>query len=412
MTDSGGVRQAARRRDLDWLRIAAVLLLIPFHTARVFNWAEDFYIKNDPTDAVAQGFIDFVGPWHMTLLFLLAGAATWLAFRFRGGGQYAGERFKRLLIPFVFGVIVIVPPQTWLAYNTHRGADLSYWEYLPTFFTTAGDDLTGYTGGFTPAHLWFILFLFVFSLVALPLFLWLHNRGGRRVVAWLGRAWRSPVLLILLPVLVLVLPWLITEDGLSGQPPLGFFVVIVLGFLLLGDERIFRTISRHWMWILCLGLAASLAYIWVEPRPGAWRDAVWGFALVKALYETGVWCVILGLLGLFQRFVTAGGPVYRYSTEAAYPFYILHQTVIVAVAYLVVRWDWAPGLKFAAIALASFALTLLVYEVAVRRWGPVRFLFGMKPRKRGLTEPATAPAEVTPARLPESSARQDARSPR
>ena len=108
----GASAPAARRRDIDWLRIAAVLLLIPFHTARVFNWEEDFYIKNVPTDVPAQRFIDFVGPWHMSLLFLLAGAASWLAFRYRKGGQYAGERFKRLLVPFVFGVLVIVPPGT------------------------------------------------------------------------------------------------------------------------------------------------------------------------------------------------------------------------------------------------------------------------------------------------------------
>ena len=79
MTRSDGGRPG-RRRDIDWLRIAAVLLLIPFHTARVFNWEEDFYIKNVPTGVVSQRFIDFVGPWHMSLLFLLAGAATWLAF--------------------------------------------------------------------------------------------------------------------------------------------------------------------------------------------------------------------------------------------------------------------------------------------------------------------------------------------
>ena len=145
-----GGRPGGRRRDIDWLRIAAVLLLIPFHTARVFNWEEDFYIKNVPTGVVSQRFIDFVGPWHMSLLFLLAGVATWLAFRLRSGRQYAGERFKRLLIPFVFGVLVIVPPQTWLAYNTHHGTDLTYWEYLPKFFTTADEGLNGYAGGFTP----------------------------------------------------------------------------------------------------------------------------------------------------------------------------------------------------------------------------------------------------------------------
>ena len=385
-----GTAATGRRRDIDWLRIAAVLLLIPFHTARVFNWEEDFYIKNVPTDVPAQRFIDFVGPWHMSLLFLLAGAASWLAFRYRSGGKYAGERFKRLLIPFIFGVLVIVPPQTWLAYNTHHDADLTYWEYLPKFFTTADEGLNGYAGGFTPAHLWFVLFLFAFALVALPLFLWLHNRGGLRVVSFLGRLWQSPVLLILVPVLVLVLPWFVMKDDLSGQPPIGFFVVFVLGFLLLGDERIYRTIARHWVWILCIGVAASLAYIWAEPRAGGFTDGAGGFAAVKALYEAGVWCMILGLLGLAYRFFTAGGPVLSYATEAAYPFYILHQTVIVGVAYFVVQWDWAAGLKFAAIAAASFALSLLIYEVVVRRWGPVRFLFGMKPKKRQAAGQANA----------------------
>ncbi|MBE0528864.1 MAG: acyltransferase [Thermoleophilia bacterium] len=379
--------KSARRRDIDWLRIAAVLLLIPFHTARVFNWEEDFYIKNVPTDVPAQRFIDFVGPWHMSLLFLLAGAASWLAFRFRSGGQYAEERFRRLLIPFIFGVLVIVPPQTWLAYNTHQGEDLTYWEYLPTFFTTADEGLEGYAGGFTPGHMWFVLFLFVFSLVALPLFLWLRNRGGRRVVTGLGRLWQNPAALILVPALVLVLPWYVMEDDLSGQPPIGFFLLVVLGFVLLGDERIYRTIGRHWTWILCLGVAASIAYIWAEPRAGDWSYDAAVFAGMRILYEIGVWCVILGLLGLAQRFFTAGGPVLGYATEAAYPFYILHQTVIVIIAYFVVQWDWAVGLKFAAIAVASFALSLLIYEVAVRRWGPVRFLFGMKPRKKPLAGP-------------------------
>jgi peptidoglycan/LPS O-acetylase OafA/YrhL len=377
-----GAEGPARRRDIDWLRIAAVLLLIPYHTARVFNWEEDFYIKNVPTDVPAQRFIDFVGPWHMSLLFLLAGAASWLAFRRRSGRQYAGERFKRLLIPFVFGVLVIVPPQTWLAYNSHHGTDLTYWEYLPKFFTTADEGLNGYAGGFTPAHLWFILFLFVFSLVALPLFLWLHDRGGRRVVTALGRLWRNPAALIAIPVLVLVLPWLVMEDDLSGQPPFGFFFVFVLGFLLLGDERVYRTIARHWVWILCLGVAASIAYVWAEPRAGDWTEGAAGFASIKALYELGVWCMILGLLGLAQRFFTAGGPALGYATEAAYPFYILHQTVLVAVAYFVVQWDLASGLKYAAIAVATLALSLLIYELGVRRWGPVLFVFGMKPRRK------------------------------
>jgi hypothetical protein len=142
-----------RRNDIDRLCIAAVLLLIPCYTRRVFNWEEDSSVKNDPPRQPAQRFVDVVGPWRMSFLFVLTGAASWLAFRHRGGRPYLGERAKRLLVPFVFGVLVIVPPQTWWAYRWHGRGDISCREYLPKFFTTTADGtLDGYKRGFTPGH--------------------------------------------------------------------------------------------------------------------------------------------------------------------------------------------------------------------------------------------------------------------
>ena len=388
-----------RRNDIDWLRIAAVLLLIPYHTARCFNWDEDFYVKNDPSWQPAQRFVEFVNPWQMSLLFLLAGAGTWLAFRHRGPGEYVGERAKRLLIPFVFGLIVIVPPQTWWGYMWHGKGDISYWDYYPKFWTTVDENVEGFQGGFSPGQLWFILFLFVSSLVGLPIFLWLKNRAsGKAVQRGLGRLSQVPGLLLLVPALILVLPWLEKDDDMSGQPWIGLFIIVILGFMLLGDERIGRVIDRDWVWLLGVGLTASILYIWAEPRAGGWgyelRNAV--YVGMKYLYEIGVWGMILGLLGLGHRFMTGGGPVLRYATEAAYPFYILHQTVIIGVAYTVCGWSWAPWAKFTLVAIASLGLTMGIYEIAVRRWGPVRFLFGMKPARRAATatpaEPAAPPA--------------------
>ncbi len=391
-----------RRNDIDWLRIAAVLLLIPYHTARCFNWEEDFYIKNDPPWQPAQRIVDFVGPWHMSLLFLLAGSAIWLAFRHRGPGQYVGERAKRLLIPFFFGLVVIVPPQTWWGYMWHGKGDLSYWAYYPKFWTTVDENIEGFQGGFSTGQLWFILFLFVSSLVGLPIFLWLkHRASGRAVERGLGRLSQVPGLLLLVPALILVLPWLEKDDDMSGQPWIGFFIVVVLGFMLLGDERIGRVIDRDWVWLLGVGLAASVLYIWAEPRAGGWgyelRSAM--YVGMKYLYEIGVWGMILGLLGLGRRFLTGGGAVLRYSTEAAYPFYILHQTVVIGVAYIVCGWGWPAWSKFTVIVVVSLGLTLGIYEVAVRRWKPIRFLFGMKPKKRAA--PA-APPGAGPAAAPAS----------
>lgn len=397
-TAVGADARPPRRHDVDWLRIAAVLLLIPYHTARVFNWEEQFYVKNDPTSDAAQWFVDVVGNWHMSLLFLLAGAATWLAFRHRGALQYAGERARRLLVPFVFGLAVVVPPQSWLAYRWHGGGDVSFWEYYPRFWTTADPDLEGYEGGFTPGHLWFILALFGFSLVGLPLFLWLRRSGsGARVLRGFGRLAQVPGLLVLVPALVLVLPWYVMNDDLSGQSPVGFFVVVLLGFMLFGDERIEQAIDRQWVWLLLLGAVLVVGFVWVSPRADdLWRSAGGAFGL-RLFYEIGVWSVMLGLLGLGHRYLVHGGRVLAYATEAAYPFYILHQTTIVAVAYVVCGWGWPVWAKFTLIAVVSLIVTVGVYELVVRRWAPVRFLFGMKARRRAAGAAAVPPAPPRPA---------------
>jgi fucose 4-O-acetylase-like acetyltransferase len=145
MGETVGGQKKIRRYDLDWLRIAAVLLLIPFHTARVFNPGELFYAKNDQLSEGLQRFIIFVAPWHMSLLFFLAGAASWFALGFRSGGRYASERFKRLLVPFLFGLAVIIPPQQYVGMLTNTDAERSWWaQYV--FFWTHWENPDNYVG--------------------------------------------------------------------------------------------------------------------------------------------------------------------------------------------------------------------------------------------------------------------------
>ena len=104
-----------RRYDIDWLRILVVVSLIPFHTARIFDFWEPNYVKNGDLSAGLSFLIAFLAVWNMPLLFLLAGSASGYALEFRSGTAYLKERFKRLFIPLVFGVLVIVPPQAYIA---------------------------------------------------------------------------------------------------------------------------------------------------------------------------------------------------------------------------------------------------------------------------------------------------------
>ena len=172
------------------------------------------------------------------------------------------------------------------------------------------ENIEGFQGGFTPGHLWFVLFLFVFSLVGLPLFLWLKQPRERQGASSAGSAVcrRCPACSSSCPALILVLPWLEKDDDLSGQPEIGFFIVVVLGFMLFGRRAHRAVIDRDWVWLLAVGLTASILYIWAEPRAGGWgyelRSAM--YVGMKYLYEIGVWGMILGLLGLGHRFLTGG----------------------------------------------------------------------------------------------------------
>jgi glucan biosynthesis protein C len=370
-----------RRYDIDWLRIGAVLLLIPFHTARVFDPDEAFYAKNGEFSTSLERFIVFVRPWHMSLLFFLAGAASWFALGFRSPGTYLGERAKRLLVPFLFGLAVLVPPQAYVGMRTNTDASRSWWGQFAYFWTHWGDP-EGYGGAWTPAHLWFVLFLLVYSILALVFFVWLRGNAGGRLIGWFAAACRQPGLIIVIPALLLLTEKAVVPMGdLSGQTPVGFFLLFLLGFVTVADERITAAVDRHWKWVLPLGLTAMTVRAALWPDIDGYADGSWQDIVVNwLLYQIGVWLMIIGLLGLCHRYANRTNRAYRYATEGAYPFYVLHQTVIVLIAYWVVQWGLGIAAAFALIALAALTATLLVYHLAVRRWQPVRFLFGMKHR--------------------------------
>jgi peptidoglycan/LPS O-acetylase OafA/YrhL len=374
-----------RRYDLDVLRVLAVLLLIPFHSARVFDSFDPFYVKNEQTsDVLSWAIVALLDPWHMPLLFVLAGAATWLALRHRSVGGYAGERVKRLLVPFLFGLVVIVPPQAYLAL-LHRGVDVTLGSFLGDYWTVEGD-LTGYTGSWTPAHLWFIGFLFVISIVTLPLL----ARWRRRPI---GARW----LLFAMPLLLALSNGLPTpEDG--AQNPFYATALFIGGFLLVADERAERIVHRSWRPLGIAAIATMTTVLGLEASgalAGVAEDSLPDVAF-EILFQVNTWVCVLALLGVGRALLNVHNRATRYAGEASYPVYLLHQTVIIAVAFVVVGWDLGVWPSFALVMTGSFGLTLALYEFAVRRTRATRFLFGMKPRRtqRPVEPPEPAPEPV------------------
>jgi glucans biosynthesis protein C len=103
----------ARRYDLDWVRIGAFLLLLLYHVGMYYvTW--DWHVKSPHASTAIEALMPLTSPWRLSLLFLVSGVATGYLLERQGVPKFLGRRSVRLLVPLVFGMLVIVPPQSYL----------------------------------------------------------------------------------------------------------------------------------------------------------------------------------------------------------------------------------------------------------------------------------------------------------
>jgi glucans biosynthesis protein C len=367
---------AKRLHYVDWLRVLAVLLLFPFHTSRVFNYGEPFYVKSAYLSMLLSYTLGFINEWHMPLLFLLAGASSYFSLGKRSGRTFVRERFVRLGVPLVFGVLVLVPPQTYIGARFNAGYTGTYWQYLTSLDFLRWNIQNGgdYYGGFGLGQLWFILFLLVFSLIALPFLIWGRGRGAERIPAWARRLAR-PAWWLLPPAILFFAEAMPAFFGKEFVYDLAFFA---LGYVVIADDSFSESAEKRWP--VALPLGAVLCGAWLLAGP--WRDSLPDpsvqLAIANYLGMVGVWTILIGFLGVGRRYLDAPSGVLSYLAEASYPVYILHQTAIVLVAWVVVTWPVGLALQWIAVLGISVAITFALYE-GVRRVGVLRWLFGMRP---------------------------------
>ncbi|HEX6384331.1 MAG TPA: acyltransferase [Anaerolineae bacterium] len=376
---------AERRWDIDWLRILVVVgMLVPFHAFRVFDTRDPFYVKNNPQSTALNWYLILGDTIGMQLLFMLAGAAAWYSLRHASAGRFAWLRLKRLLVPLLFGLVAVIPPQLYYAARFH-GFSGSFLDWLPNYFLLEPEYLGAWDGaGWTPAHLWFILYLLVISLVALPILLLLPTASGQRLIG-LAAAAGAPGALLFVPIALATALYLMLEF----EPNVLYYLVWFLaGYTMLCDSRFEQAIARVKGPALLLGvLGLVLNTLWQS-------DAVAALAPIPELLGEGArktfvaWLLVVGLLGYARTYLQQPPrsrpmlAVLAYLGEASYPFYILHQTVLVILGYYVVQWSLAPGAKYLLLAALTYLLSFAIYDLAVRRTNLTRFLFGMRPRPK------------------------------
>ncbi|WP_030896070.1 acyltransferase family protein [Streptomyces sp. NRRL S-474] len=412
MVTRGESQQAAsreRRPELDAMRMLVVVGLVFFHSALVFATEGDFYVTNAETTEVITVIAGFGVVWAMPLLFLISGLGAWHSLQRRGAGTFAKERLLRLGVPLLVATVVLNPLPQWLRQRSSgRGHDQSYLDFLPRFFDVhvEWDEFPFLVQGdhFETGHLWFVVLLLTFSLMLASLHRWLPHRPFRRladrVAAVVLR--RRGAVLFPAPVFAAICAFAGMEEDYAGWHRWSYLLFFVAGFALATDIRFRTAMRRDARFASCAG-----AFLFMASAPGfiTADDPFMGstpLAMVsRALFGAAGWCLVVGIPGLLDRphrqqplrgafppaFPPASPPtpttrqrVRRYLAAAVLPLYVLHQPIVVAVAYLVVGWSAPIPVEYVVLVTVSLALTLTAYELLVRRTRVTRFLFGMRIR--------------------------------
>lgn len=377
------IEKAARLHYLDWLRVVATLGVFLFHAVHPFDYI-DWHIKNADKSIAVTAFVGFLGPWGMPLFFLIAGAGSWFSLRRRTGRQYAGERLGRLLVPFVVGSVLFSPLQFYLEWR-NKVQNGQFEGSLAAFFSARSISISPRMLGWAGYHLWFLGFLMAFSLIALPLFLWLKRDWGRKLTEQLARLVerRGGIFLFAIPLALVrfVIPPYVPE-GHDWPDFVYMLFFFVYGYVLFSDKRFAQAIRLNWLPALILGIASYgfLGWAMFEDVLLTWLGSPgspW-FYLSWIVWGLNSWSWTVFVLYIGMRFLNFRNRWLAYGLQAIVPFYLLHQPVIIVIAYFVVQWDLSIIVKLPVIVAGSFAITVGLYELVIRRIKPVRILLGMK----------------------------------
>lgn len=349
-----------RLEYVDRIRNLGILFLFPFHTARVFDASGPFYVQGGP-DPFSTGLVRLAF-WFMPLLFVLAGTASRFALGRRTPQEYVRERRRRLLYPFLFGVVLIVPPQAYYAAAFHHGDPGSYPAFLWSYFTDFSD-WSEYGGGIGLGQLWFIILLYGVATLSMPLLGLVERRDPP------SGPLNHPVGMVALPGLALAALALLPD--VLGKNLFVYAAFFLLGYLLVRDEATLAAVERRRLTLLFLSAAGSAAVLVEAATIGAGQSplsASWRAALS--------WVAVLALLGYGRRYLNRRTALSAYFSPAAFPVYVLHQTFLVAVAYYVLPHFGHGPVPFLVIVVGSLALSLAGYELLRRaRWS--RFVLGI-----------------------------------
>lgn len=405
-----------RRHDIDVLRTLAFALLILYHVGMVYvaEWA--YHFKSDQQYVWLEWPMVFVNRWRMSLLFLLSGIAVGLALASMGAGRFAVLRTWRLFLPLVFGMLFIVPVQAYVEALDNGAIQPGFIGFMLRYLQLRpwpDGAFSGAANGVTWNHLWYLAYLWVYSLVLAVLLPLARSSVGRRIGATAASPAQWPVLpLVVLPTLYLFACLYVLKDRYPDTKALfgdwanhaQYFPVFVFGVVVARSHRFWDTVVRGRHWMLAAAALGAAVYMGLRilgrtlaPEAQAELPA-WNWrAISDAAHALYRWAALLCMLGFARRHLDRPYPWLPYANQAVYPWYILHQSLIIPLAFVAAGWPLAGWVQMLLVAVGTVVGCALLHELLICRVRWLRPLFGFPatPRQASATTPrAGAPSRA------------------
>ncbi len=349
--------ETARRYDIDWLRVIAIGLLLIYHIAIIFQpWA--MFIGFIRSDELHEGLwkpMTMLNVWRIPILFYVSGMGVYFAMQRRNVKQLLLDRAQRILLPYLFGIVAVVPLH-FLVFQHHYGQPLGYFAH--------------------PAHLWFLGNLVIYISILFPLFFYLIRNPENRFKKALERIMKHSLgPLVVIPFFILEV-LIVNPDvfALYAQTPHGYgigFLSFFFGFILVYVGQTFwqTVLKGRWLYI-------GLAVLFYGLRIFVFEDHTPNYLMA---IESNLW--IFGIFGFTYKYLNRPSATLRYLSQAAYPVYIIHMFVLYAAATVILPLSIPVLAKFALIILLTFVLCFAIYEMLLRRVRVLRPLFGLAWRR-------------------------------
>ncbi len=378
-----------RKHYIDWLRVLAFGLLFLFHSWRPFDQFP-WHIKNEEQNFIFDLLTIFTHGWRMFLIFLVSGAGTWFALRSRKKA-FLMDRIKRLIVPFIFGIVLIIPPQRfyeWIMFHDFAG---NYFDFLMTYPTQQFSANMGTSlllwFGHLGTHLWFLPFLFVMTVFVLPL---LHKiQKGKISFTWLKPMMQSNygVFILVIPmILVRVIIKPMYSEYTDWADFLIYMLPFIYGFLFMSDTDFITIIKKKTYLFLVVGVISSLYFLYnAFQDPQNIQEYLHPSYSLKHIELSIVsmmiaYSWILFFLGFFAKHMNFKHSILVPANISILPIYVLHQSLIIVFGYYIVGLELGTFTKFMIIAFTAIPAAILLYKI-IQTNTVLRFLFGLKKKE-------------------------------